>query len=244
MAHVGLLVALAVGVAIVCWVILAMVFMSRRRTGDADDALCSRFKPPSLPLLRRPRHNVHDEEANLRGADVNDFLSSPPPPTRETMDQHPPVYCVEDLEIPPPAYRSSHERRPSMQELYNLKIRLERLKRMRAGAETSAYDLIIRQDEIRHLTEWIRKLEGLRHELSVRMVSEDEQDDDVCLEQVDRSRPMVVQRETGWVGIGLPREVRPRLDERENTLVVRRSSEPPRTYIGLERLERRQRHSR
>lgn len=160
------------------------------------------------------------------------------------MDQHPPVYCVEDLEIPPPAYRSSHERRPSMQELYNLKIRLERLKRMRASAEASAYDLIIREDEIRHLTAWIRKLEGLRHELSVRMVSEDEQDDDVCLEQVDRSRPMVIQRETGWVGIGLPREVRPRLDERENTLVVRRSSEPPRTYVGLERLERLQRHSR
>lgn len=224
MSRVGLLVALAIGVAIFCWVMFAMVFMASRRKGPLQR---HKFKPSWL--FRKYLPPLPDEEM---ATTVTEFLN-------QGQNPHPPVYCVEDLEVPPPAYRpADHQRRPSGQELRTLNMRLRELKREISSC-SNVYDAAICQNEIQHLTEWIRKLEAFsRLESSVRVVPDGQDEDDDDNDHFNRTsrrhrHRIIIQRETGWIGIGLPREVRPILDEFENTLVVRRNSEPPRPPLAV-----------
>lgn len=160
---------------------------------------------------------------------------------------HPPVYCVDDLECPPPSYQAVFSRNtaPTQQEMRTLHRRLEKLQQRRASAGTSSApgspsssaagssssssrsvsgvntnaatntpncDEAIRDSEIRCLRQWIDRLETLREEddqpvfgtrRTMRVVSS--RSEPAALP----ARAATVQRETGWVGCGLPREILP-----------------------------------
>lgn len=145
--------------------------------------------------------------------------------------EHPPVYCVEDMELAPPAYEPQLARihKPTIQELSRLRICLETLKRQPSTVDTTAFDVAIRRASIENLQSWITKLETIRQSSSssiqnavghtIRMVSGPEVTVQPSNTDIRRQRLGMRQRETGWVGVGQPREVRPRLDPITNTLV-------------------------
>lgn len=159
-------------------------------------------------------------------------------PARAATADHPPVYVVEDLEHPPPIYEAVYSvpERPTVQELKRLRTCLEILKRQHPTVDTTSYDVVIRQASISSLQSWILKLETLRQSLpretsiarsTIRMFRSASSDGESPTEEVSpmpvrRSagihRPGLRQRETGWAGVGQPREVRPLLDPVENTL--------------------------
>jgi hypothetical protein len=87
------------------------------------------------------------------------------PPSR-----HPPVYCVEDLEVPPPSYEPLDWRNDPVadEELAALRERLalleyEQCREMssqQSGVPSSPYEACIRSAEIMSLNRWIRGLES------------------------------------------------------------------------------------
>lgn len=146
------------------------------------------------------------------------------------VGEHPPVYCVDDMELPPPAYEPQLARihKPTIQELSRLRICLETLKRQPPTVDTTAFDVAIRRASIDSLESWIKKLETIRQSSStlqgtigntIRMVTSPEVTVQPSNTDMRRFRPGMRQRETGWIGVGQPREVRPRLDPITNTLV-------------------------
>ncbi|CEJ82992.1 hypothetical protein VHEMI03028 [[Torrubiella] hemipterigena] len=187
-------------------------------------------------------------------------------PTRATVGEHPPIYVVEDMEHPPPIYEAVYSvpERPTVQELTRLRTCLETLKRQPPTVDTTSYDVAIRQASISSLQSWIMKLETLRQSLpressfarsTIRMFTSSSDSDSPTEEvSVARIRPSaglhrlgMRQRETGWVGVGQPREVRPPLDPIENTLSLyipdEESEEEERRFDILRRqaMERRMR---
>ncbi|KAJ3495602.1 hypothetical protein NLG97_g3282 [Lecanicillium saksenae] len=83
---------------------------------------------------------------------------------------HPPVYCIDDIDCPPPSYQAVFTRphAPSHREMRILRRRLEKLQRRR-GSDTAndvpaTPEMAIRDSEIRCLTQWIERLEMLREE--------------------------------------------------------------------------------
>ncbi|KAK3179926.1 hypothetical protein K4F52_008669 [Lecanicillium sp. MT-2017a] len=156
-----------------------------------------------------------DEPSRLEMGQTDDA-----PPMLPPIEQHPPVYCVEDLHEPPPAYQAVFSRgsRPSPQELSALRRRMEKLKRRINNPRLDDCERAIRSSEISNLSEWIQRIEALRDCEAAAMESQQP----TTLRMVGGSaehRPRhseharVLYRETGWVGVGLPREIRPPLDE-------------------------------
>lgn len=155
----------------------------------------------------------HDNPSRLEMGESNDA-----PPILPQIEQHPPVYCVEDLQQPPPAYQAIFSRatRPSPQEVGALRRRLEKLMRRRNTPNLDNRERAIRDSEISNLSEWIQRIEALRdcegghirRRPTLRLVGGGSE------HQPRNSEPdRVLYREAGWVGVGLPREVRPPLDE-------------------------------
>ena len=155
----------------------------------------------------------HEDPSRLEMGGPNDA-----PPVFSQIEQHPPVYCVEDLQEPPPAYQAIFSRatRPSPQELGTLRRHLEKLRRRRDVPDLDNCERAIRDSEISNLSEWIQRIEALRDSDDAHTVSRP------SLRLVgggsehrprNSESPRVFYQEAGWVGVGLPREVRPPLDE-------------------------------
>ncbi len=141
------------------------------------------------------------------------------PPVLPPIERHPPVYCVEDLQEPPPAYQAVFSRgsRPSPQELSALRRRMEKLKRRMNNPSLDNCERAIRSSEMSNLSEWIQRIEALRACEAATLDSPPPTLRMVGGHTEHRPRnsehARVLYRETGWVGVGLPREIRPPLDE-------------------------------
>ncbi|KAJ4164016.1 hypothetical protein LMH87_005708 [Akanthomyces muscarius] len=108
--------------------------------------------------------------------DAEQALDCMPRPARGEVlpeysrQNHPPVYCDDDLACPPPSYQAVFTRHsaPTPDELRVLHRRLEKLQRRRrrrsGGGDTTAGETAIRDSEIRCLAQWIERLEMLRDE--------------------------------------------------------------------------------
>lgn len=185
------------------------------------------------PYMVKP----HDPES---GADYMGMAAGEqdPPQFSEIQQHHPPVYCVDDLQYPPPTYEAVFTRTtvPTQHEMHLLRKRLEKLKRrqrreaanstdtgIRQSNATRSCETAIRDSEIRCLQQWIERLDTLRddeeadegmmtrrtssfhhpHRSTVRLVHSQSEP------AVLPTRIVTIQRETGWINCGIPREVAP-----------------------------------
>ncbi|KAK5993065.1 hypothetical protein PT974_06493 [Cladobotryum mycophilum] len=83
---------------------------------------------------------------------------------------HPPVYCVEDLEVPPPVYQRSRRSPPSDAELRTLREQLETLKHMRMS-HFEPLEKTLHAAEIASLDSWIKYLENLMERRAARLAA-------------------------------------------------------------------------
>ncbi|KOS22006.1 hypothetical protein ESCO_002320 [Escovopsis weberi] len=98
-------------------------------------------------LFRRNRQRAQDEEGDAV--------------------VHPPVFCVEDLEVPPPTYQRARCDTPSSLEMSTLREQLGTLKEMRVAA-FEPFEKTLHKAEIVNLHLWIKQLEGLVQKKAVR----------------------------------------------------------------------------
>ena len=138
-------------------------------------------------------------------------------PRRAKQTVHPPVYCVEDLQLAPPMYRTLDFRvtAPSDGELRACRRRLSHLVRNQralranpgADGERAAYDIAVLGEEITRLTAWIVRLEQQGDRIR------EHHDDDPTA----RARDALLAHQPCEAGtgsrevFGQPREVRPQL---------------------------------
>lgn len=221
----ALILALLVGVGIIGCAILGMYFTSRHMH---QSQILHRQR---LELDMSRSHNRYDMEMGAQ------YVSRGRQQDTTTTIQHPPVYCIEDMGDPPPMYEAvfSRPKRPSSQEVSHLKRCLANLRKQKLTPETSAYDMAIREAEITSLKIWIEKLEKIRrcsdsdlYQLlpTIRLIGSSSAAA-ACINISPGINPstQVVQRETGWIGVGLPREVRPTFEDMARIVAIQAAQE-------------------
>ena len=145
-----------------------------------------------------------------------------PRPRRMRQTGHPPVYCIEDLQMPPPTYQSLDWRTsaPSGNELSACRNRLATLeqqdRQLRSMPRDTAYETSVVDAEITTLRHWIDGLERDGERLP------ESRDDHIA-----RGRDALIgafqpshQHAVAWERFGKPREVRPQLLGDSSSLVL------------------------